>query len=206
MNKRLGLIIGLPLGALVTIGLFMLMKSFIEPEDILPDEVLDAPAIEITRAQRDEEAQLRDRELQRPDTQDEPPPPPPPAPQQSTRPDIGSSGIGLPSAGIDLGNLSQGVVLDRDPQPIVRIPPQFPRQAAQRGQEGWVIVEFTIATDGSVKNPTVVESSSRIFEREALRAVARWKYRPQIVNGEAVERPGLRVTIEFELEEGRGRR
>ncbi len=195
------LIVSLLLAVLVTVGLFMLMKALIQPERDLIPEVEEVEAIEITRAIRDEQPATRDRDLQRPTRQDDPPPPPPPTPRQTTRPNLDGAGMGLPRADIDLGNLSGAVVLDRDPQPIVRIPPQYPRRAAQRGQEGYVIVEFTIAVDGSVKDPRVVESSSSVFDREAVRAVSRWKYRPQIANGEPIERPGLRVTIDFQLDE-----
>lgn len=191
------------LGVVVTVGLFLLMQRLIEPDNILPEDTADAPPIEIIRAQRDEEVNQRDRELQRPQEQEDPPPPPPPA-ATTSRPDVSGQRIGLPNARVDLGNLGDAVVLDRDPQPIVRIPPQYPRRAAQRGQEGFVVVEFTIATDGSVKDPRVVESSSSVFESAAIAAVRRWKYNPQIVNGEPVERPGLRVTIDFQLE-GDGR-
>ncbi len=197
------LAISLVLGFLVAVGLFMFMQILIEPDNERPEDPEDAPAIEITRADRNEDLNVRDRDLQRPQQQDRPPPPPPPAPQQTTRPNIGGSSIGLPRAQVDIGNLSGAVVLDRDPQPIVRIPPQYPRRAAERGQEGYVVVEFTITTDGSVANPVVIESSSSIFEREALRAVAGWRYNPQIVNGEPIDRAGVRVTIDFRLEDTR---
>ncbi len=197
---------GVPLAAVVTVGLFMLMKVLITTEKIQQEELEEVPPIEVTRTQRDEEVRANDRELQRPEQQDEPPPPPPPAPQESTRPDVGAGSIGLPRPDVGLSGLGGVTINERDPQPIVRIPPQYPRRASQRGQEGWVIVEFTIAADGSVKDPRVVESSSSVFEREALRAVVRWKYRPQIRDGKPADRPGVRVTIDFKLEEGNGRR
>ncbi len=201
----LRIIIGVPVAAIVTIGLFMLMKSLIIPEKIDQEVIEEAPPIELTRVKRDEEIQANDRELQRPEQQDEPPPPPPPAPQQTTRPNVGGGSLGLPKPDVGLSGLSGVTINERDPQPIVRIPPQFPRRAAQRGQEGYVVVEFTIAADGSVKNPVVVESSSSVFEREAIRAIQRWKYRPQIRDGQPADRDGVRVRLDFQLE-GDGRR
>ncbi len=200
------LIIGGPLAALVTVALFMLMKSLIIPDKIELEAVEEAPPIELTRTQRDEEIRSDDRELRRPQQQDEPPPPPPPAPQQTTRPDVGGGSLGLPSPDVAVGGLGGVTINERDPQPIVRIPPQFPRRAAQRGQEGYVVVEFTIAADGSVKDPVVVEASSSVFEREAIRAILRWKYRPQIRDGRAADRAGVRVRLDFQLEDTGRRR
>jgi protein TonB len=47
----------------------------------------------------------------------------------------------------------------------------------------------------------VVESTPPgMFERAALRAIERWRYRPAVVDGEPVERRGLQVRLRFELE------
>ncbi len=195
------LLIGIPLAVIVTVLLFLLMRNLIIPEKIEQEAVLELPPIEITRTERDEAVQDNARELSRPEEQQEPPPPPPPAPVQTTRPDVGGSNLGLPQPDVDVGAGAGITINERDPQPIVRIPPTYPRRALQRGQEGWVIVEFTIAEDGTVRDPRVVESSSSVFEREAIRAVQRWRYRPQIANGRPAARPGVRVTIDFQLQQ-----
>ena len=73
--------------------------------------------------------------------------------------------------------------------PIVRIDPQWPREALIEGKEGWVEVEFTILPDGSVEDPVVINSEPpRLFDRSAIRAILRWKFKPRIVDGEAVSR------------------
>ena len=73
--------------------------------------------------------------------------------------------------------------------PIVRIDPQWPREALIEGTEGWVEVEFTILPDGSVEDPIVTDSEPRgLFDRNALRAILRWKFKPRVVDGEAVSR------------------
>ena len=74
---------------------------------------------------------------------------------------------------------------DRDPLPLVRVEPQYPPQAARRGLEGWVHVRFTITTAGSIKDAKVVKSSHSVFERAALAAVDKWKYQPQMKDGQA---------------------
>jgi len=55
----------------------------------------------------------------------------------------------------------------------------YPREAALDGIQGSVIVIFTIATDGSVRNPVIKQSSNRVFNKTALSAVtSRLKCQP----------------------------
>jgi protein TonB len=39
----------------------------------------------------------------------------------------------------------------------------------------------------------------RILDEAAIRAVRKWKYNPKVENGEAMERPGIEVRLEFAL-------
>lgn len=71
--------------------------------------------------------------------------------------------------------------------PLVRIQPQYPRRAIMRGTEGEVVLAFTITPTGGVKNIEVVSATPKgIFERAAKRALLKWKFKPKVVNGEAV--------------------
>lgn len=57
--------------------------------------------------------------------------------------------------------------------------PRYPPEALRGGQSGEVQVEFTVGTDGSVSNARVVRASPpRVFDREALAAVRRWRFQP----------------------------
>jgi protein TonB len=57
--------------------------------------------------------------------------------------------------------------------------PRYPPEAARRQQSGEVQVEITVGTDGSVTSARVVDANpARIFDREALAAVKRWKFAP----------------------------
>jgi protein TonB len=67
------------------------------------------------------------------------------------------------------------------------------------GVEGYVTIRFTVTDDGTVSNPKVIESRPpRVFDRAALAAIKRWKFRPKFVNGVAVEQNGVQ-TIEFTI-------
>ena len=84
--------------------------------------------------------------------------------------------------------------------PIVRINPQYPRDALMAGTEGFVEIEFTIMENGTVANAEVIRSEPRrIFNRAALRAIYRWKFKPRIIDGVPVQRRA-RQTIEFNME------
>ena len=57
--------------------------------------------------------------------------------------------------------------------------PRYPPEAYRDGTAGEVQVEFTVGTDGSVTSARVVRASPpRVFDREALNAVKRWKFQP----------------------------
>lgn len=84
--------------------------------------------------------------------------------------------------------------------PLHRVEPQYPAKALRRKKEGYVVVNFSINTDGSPVDIEVVEAQpGQLFVREALRAIKRWKYLPMMVNGVATRRGGQVVKLEFKL-------
>ena len=93
------------------------------------------------------------------------------------------------------GQLNGGVIA------VAIMQPEYPRRARQRGLEGYVIVEFTVSSIGKVIDAMVLDSSSPLFEKSALRAVTRFKYKPQVVDGVAIDTPGIRYLFSFSLEE-----
>jgi protein TonB len=206
----------LPLALMLSVGLsgglFWLLRTLIgvtgEFEQIAPP-----PKIEFVRLRIESEVE----EKVRVKPQIEKPEPPPSAEAVATSEKVsvmpgadlaalapsvdfaGSGGAGGVFGGASLGSSGAGV--DRDAVPQVRIQPDYPIQARQRRIEGWVDVLFTVAADGSVRNPVVIGAEPRvIFDRAALQAVKGWKYNPKIEDGRAVERPEMRVRIRFQLE------
>lgn len=66
-----------------------------------------------------------------------------------------------------------------DLRPLSTPAPKFPTEALRAGQSGEVQVEFTVDPDGSVSNVRVVQSNPpRVFDREAISAVRRWRFQP----------------------------
>ncbi len=84
--------------------------------------------------------------------------------------------------------------------PLVRIPPRYPSRAALDGVEGWVKVELTITKTGAVEGARVVAAEPRrVFDRAALKAISRWRFRPRIVDGRPVAQRAVQV-LEFRLD------
>ena len=62
---------------------------------------------------------------------------------------------------------------------ISQASPRYPPEAARRQQSGEVQIEFTVGTDGSVTSARVVGANPpRVFDREALAAVKKWRFQP----------------------------
>jgi len=73
----------------------------------------------------------------------------------------------------------------------------FPERALTQKIGGWAEVEFTIETDGTVKNVIVLNSEPKgVFETNTLQAVRRWRFKPVIENGKAIEARS-RVRLRF---------
>jgi protein TonB len=138
-------------------------------------------------------------------------PPPPPKmqvskmdPQVQNMPRMDLPDLEIPllaGEGMFIGNFRQAdQAAEGEIIPVVVIRPMYPREAAMSGIEGWVKVEFTITQTGTVKDAHVIESDPpRVFNREAIRAILKWKFKPRVVEGVAVERKATQV-IDFSLE------
>ena len=193
------------LALLVTFGLFWVMQALISMEGSGLDASGPRYNIDFVRLKRDENVNEKKRKIPEKTPPKEQPPPPPMDLSQSLRPDQNVDGMDL---GIDLGlemDSSASFVAaqgDSDTVPVVRVEPQYPLRAEERGIEGWVELEFTISAQGTVKNAKVMRSKPKgVFDRSALRAVKKWKYNPKIDDGVAVERPGIMVRLTFDLED-----
>jgi protein TonB len=191
--------------AAVTFGLFWLMQFLISMESGKFDDARRGKMVEFVRLKRESDLALKKRQLPEKKEREEEPPPPDLDLSSTPKPSPGTLAIAAPSADFDLdlagGPHLGGPPSDSDIIPLVRVLPQYPPRASSRGIEGWVLVEFTISAAGTVKDPIIIDSEpSSIFDRAMLRAIRKWKYRPKIVDGVAVERAGVRVRQNFELE------
>lgn len=65
--------------------------------------------------------------------------------------------------------------------------PHYPSSALRSRQEGWVIVSFTINTEGRPRDIKIVDSKPRrVFDRAAMEAVSRYRFTPAMKGGVAI--------------------
>jgi len=92
---------------------------------------------------------------------------------------------------------------DQELVPVSQVAPQYPPRALMRSIEGWVRLRFIITENGSVRDVEVLETAPRpdVFEAAAQQALLRWKFRPKILRGKAVESQA-EIVIDFNLRDG----
>ncbi|MFO7286736.1 MAG: TonB family protein [Gammaproteobacteria bacterium] len=199
MIARYGLAVGV--GVAVTFGLLFVMQLLIASGQGRLDEKRAVRLVDMVRVEREE---VVERKQQKPEKPPEPERQPDlPNTSMNTNFDAGLAvSVSAPqfsSSGVQVGGLGVGVS-DGEYLPIVKVQPVYPQRAAQRGLEGYVIVEFTVTRTGTTKDIRVVESTNPIFDKPAMDAAAKFKYKPRVINGEPVEVPGVRNKITFVLE------
>jgi len=105
--------------------------------------------------------------------------------------------------GLELSNASISAT-DGDYLPLVAIAPQYPTRAAQRGIQGWCLVSFTVDGLGNVIEDTIAVVDAEppnIFDRSSVRAAARFKFQPRVVDGQGVEVAGVQYLFRYQLED-----
>ncbi len=199
------------LGVAVAIALFLLMHGLITGDNDVDRDHDNALRLDFIQVDQDELDNIRDRRKPpEPEPPKEPPPPPKLEVQEQDRPQQNMPRIEMPrinvglagGAGPFLGNWSAGdPSAEGDVIPIVRIEPQYPREALIEGISGWVDIEFTIEADGSVSDPKIISSNPRrMFDRNAVRAIYKWKFKPRIIDGKPVARRATQ-RIDFNINE-----
>lgn len=181
--------------SLITFGLFFLMQMLIESgAKELPDDI-EGRNIQMVKVERDQDIQRKER-VERPPEQVKPP--------ELDMPQVNSSAPTQTVFNFDLPRGTQNIqgsgisTGDGEYLPIVKVNPIYPRRAAEQGVEGYVIVQYTVTTQGTTKDVVVLEAEPRgYFERAAIKAAEKYKYKPRIINGEPVEVPGVKTIIQF---------
>jgi protein TonB len=117
----------------------------------------------------------------------------------------GGTGVVLPDPHPPTGPLStrpDGLAAPDGPLiSIVRVQPAYPPAALQRGLEGWVDVRFDVMPNGLATNIIAIASSNRIFERAAINAASRFRFKAPVVNGEPLAARGVEYRFRFDISE-----
>ena len=114
-------------------------------------------------------------------------------------PDISTSLSSFKGQGV--GSMLSGYGFgDSDVIPLVQVEPKYPSQALSRKIEGYVVVRLQVTKEGSVSEVQVIDANPKgVFEREAIRAAWRYKFKPKLVDGKPVEQVAT-LPFEFNLE------
>lgn len=198
-------LVALILGAVVTFLLFAFMAFLVDPSGERLQKSEKMPPLVINPDKQESKTQTKTRFKPKP-----PPPPDTPPPPAEVQPETtdDSTGMNFDMPTVKVGGVSAGLsgpgagmMQDGDATPIVRIEPRYPIKAARDGKEGYVVLSFSINEIGGVENVKVIEAKpKRLFDKEARRALKRWKYKPKMVDGKPQKQTGQTVRLDFTLE------
>ena len=196
-------IISIVVGSMITVSLLFVMQLLIVTGKQALTDPRERHKLEFVRVKRNENLNVEEVVPEKPPKPPETPPETPPQDMDNINPDAPTINIAAPDvqAGGDIGGPGGMNIAEGDYLPIVRVAPVYPARALSRGLEGFVDLSFTVTTTGTVKDPLVIQSTSSLFERAAIRAVLKFKYKPRVVDGVPVEVPGVKTRITFMLED-----
>ncbi|MEE1673005.1 TonB family protein [Agarivorans aestuarii] len=201
-----------PLAVLLALSLFVAMNSMVHFQRSVPEDNSAKPSLFIQLQQPESVAQRRQRRLP------EPPEPMPEAPSSSamSSPEQASasnqqlSALAMPSISFESSVTALSLSAPSLPQiasvqqqeimPLHRVQPQYPARAKRRNLEGYVTFSISINEAGQVEDIKVIEANPKgVFEREAFKALSRWRYQPQLIDGKAAKITDHTVIIDFEI-------
>ena len=185
----------------ITFLLFAAMQQLIKADSIERAKAVPYNPVQLYAVPKESDPKIR-QQL---------PEPPKPQPRDIPKPELlsddsaqlnpGTIGLAPVELPANAGPGKSWTQVDRGATPLVRVEPRYPIEAARDGISGWVQLSFTIDKSGAVTEVRVVSAQpANLFNREAIRALKRWKYQPKIVDGAAVSQPNMQVQLDFSLQ------
>ncbi len=189
----------LPVALATTLGLMLLMQILISTDIEPPEEIKHVPM----KFHLEERVLTTNTKEPKPVRPDEPTTPPP----QEVAVEVAQNTLSNDSltfepydGGRQIIDHGSNIHADGEYLPIVKVNPSYPSRALQRGIEGWVVVEFTVTKSGAVRDAIAVDAQpANIFNRAAIKAALKFKYKPRVIDGEAIEVAGVRNKITFAI-------
>lgn len=204
--RRVGrVVVVLMFAGLVNFGLFGLTTVLSQERELTPD-ISDPMSVSLVSLAPPEPPQKEEAK--------EPEPPPEQA-RPDFAPDLIAPGLG------DLGGMDIGVAiniggvrreaaaadfifdstdLDRAPEVVGRVQPDYPFQARERGIEGFVAVKVLVGKDGAVRQVNILKAKpDGVFDQSVRKAVSSWRFRPGEIGGEPVT-AWITTTLHFRLQ------
>ena len=205
-GRLLVLLFSLLFGVGVALALTLFMHVLIQSTEAdLNEKTSRVQNLDFVRVRKEENTQRKERTPERPITE-APSTPPVPTSQSAA-----SQRSGLAVSAPSFENAAQGALGDSgavgfgqqegEYLPIVKPQPLYPLQAMRRGIEGTCMVSYTVTATGSTRDVRVVpgQCSNDLFREVSIEAARKFKYKPRVLNGEAIEVPGVRNRFIYEL-------
>ncbi len=188
---------------LITFTLFWGMQYLIATGNNPLEGKIEGRRVEIGEVRQAQETEQTIRKPDKPEDNDAPPDTP--EMNMDTNVDSVDTGIEIGmapvAAEVSVGGSGGFAASDGDYLPIVKVAPIYPRRAQERGLSGYVIVEFTVTKLGTVVDAKVIETTNSVFNRAAVKAALKFKYKPKVVDGEPIDVAGVLHKITFEMED-----
>lgn len=201
----LRLLIALPVALAMALGLFTFMAWMVDAGHQRVPEEKQLLAFDMVMVEQEREARRRQRVVpEKPDTPEPPPEAVPTASQTATT----TAAPTMPNLALDTAVSGLAINVpkfsdfgsNQQAMPLYRVEPRYPARAMKKGAEGYVVISFTIDQQGRPTDIKVTEAKPRrLFEREAIRALRKWKYQPKVVEGKAIAQVGQTVRLEFKI-------
>ena len=183
----------------VAFALTLILAPVLLKKDVKPDSISRfMPAVSLRNLPQQQEPE------ETPPEEEQPSPPPPPetplamlemetTPVMPVQPELLDINIAT--------NLTNAVAIaipkqkslfslgevDEPPVPVFTPPPSYPHKAERKRLETKLIIQMIVAADGSVHKPKVASGDYKeTFSKSALKAVARWRFKPAKFRGKPV--------------------
>lgn len=194
---------------LVTAAIFSVMSSMVSNEGAQNNQQGEQTVIDFIRLKQDTDSRTKQRDQKEPPKPKKPPMPPAQSAQQNTP--MKQIAMRLPNITPDLSLANKSLLGDAqvgmgfgdgDVIPLVRMPAQYPTKAKRRNIEGFVTARLEVNIEGTVDSVEIIEAKPRgVFERSAIRALYKYKFKPQIIDGKPQPQT-VTQTLEYTLDKG----
>jgi protein TonB len=191
-------------GAIVALFMAWFMHYLIQSSDMALENMDRVQMLDFVRLKREESLQRKDRKPQKPKLEKTPEVPPMPRSNADASGQLLAISAMPTDSSLDIGRGGIGFGAgEGDYLPIVKVAPIFPQRALVAGIFGECLVRYTVTTAGTVKDVEVLkeECISVLFYRSSIQAAERFKYKPRVIDGVAVEVQGVMNRFYYREEE-----
>lgn len=194
---------------LVTGSIFAVMNGMVTSDGEQNKNIGEQTVIDFIRLKQDSESRVKEREKKQPPKPKKPPMPPQQTAKQNTP--MKQIAMRMPNITPDLSLANKSLLGDAqigmgfgdgDVIPLVRMPAQYPTKAKRRNIEGFVKARLEVNALGTVDTVDIVDSKPKgVFERSAIRALYKYKFKPQMVDGKPQPQTVIQ-TLDYVLDKG----